>query len=122
MAIQAQDRETAPPEQAISASLTPSQVCDLPMDELLDLTDVRIGAPLDLANCERAGLNTEGLFGYLAIREAETILHIRGDADEVAQDGYARYLITQYLGLPTHLFPDVLQHTVLDPPQRRSEL
>lgn len=92
--------------------LTPDQVCDLPMGDLLARTNVRIGVPIDLSNPDYIDADTDHFFGYLVDRKSGVTLHIRSDATEVAHDVYVRYLITQHLGLPTHLFPAELQHTV----------
>jgi hypothetical protein len=92
--------------------LTAAQVCDLPMGELLARTGAAIGLSLDFSDPVYDGVVTTPMFGYLVSRKAGATLHIRSDATEDAHDIYVRYLLTQYLGLSTHLFPDVLQHTV----------
>jgi predicted GIY-YIG superfamily endonuclease len=106
---------STPAEQ--SHSLTPAQVCDLPMAELLARVNAKIGEPLVMADSVYAAIDTSHFFGYLVSRNTGPTLHIRSDATEHAHDIYVRYLLTQHLGLPTHLFPDELQHTVFVGPE-----
>lgn len=99
-------------ESVTGTSLTADQVCDLPMGELLAWTGAEIGLSLDFSDPVYDGVVTTPMFGYLVSRKSGATLHIRKDATKDAHDIYVRYLLTQHLGLSTHLFPDVLQHTV----------
>ncbi|MGV9242650.1 hypothetical protein [Streptomyces sp. NPDC003710] len=98
------------------AGLTPEQVCDLPMDELL----TRVNGRLDTIDTESdtfAGIDFAGFFGYIVDRGLSGItVYTAANATDAARDVYIRYLITQHLGLPTHLFPDVFQVTVFTGP------
>ncbi|SED26017.1 hypothetical protein SAMN05216532_3980 [Streptomyces sp. 2231.1] len=103
------------PEQAISASLTAEQVCDLPLNDLI----AQVNARLDIIDTHApnfAGIDCSGFFGYIVVRESGVTIYTPADATDVARDVYIRYLITQHLGLPTGLFPDVFEVTVFAGP------
>lgn len=111
MTILAQGPATA----TAPSTLTPEQVCDLPMSALL----ARVNGSLDTIDTQAAKLadfNWSGFFGYIVIRDSGVTIYTPADATDVARDVYVRYLITQYLGLPTHLFPDVFEVTVFAGP------
>jgi len=89
-----------------STQLTPEQVCDLPMGDLLAQVDVTL---------DTTEINEPKFFGYIAIHDSgRATVYLPSQASDLQRDIAARFLITQYLGLPTHLFPDVLQVTVYD--------
>jgi hypothetical protein len=83
--------------------LTCEQVCDLPMDELLVQVDGSLGT---------TGINEPGFFGYVTVTRSNRItVYTPASLGDDTRDAAIRYLITQHLGLPTHLFPDVFQVT-----------
>ena len=87
------------------AALTPEQVCDLPLDELL----AQVNATLDTTE-----INEPKFFGYITIHASgHATIYLPSQASDLERDIGARFLITMHLGLPTHLFPDVLQATVI---------
>ncbi|WP_432170945.1 hypothetical protein [Streptomyces sp. 1222.5] len=93
------------------STLTPEQVCDLPMGELL----ARVSGNLDTIDTQApklAGFDWSGFFGYIVVRNSGVTIYTPADATDAARDVYIRYLITQHLGLPTDLFPDVFEVTV----------
>ncbi|MEV0639007.1 hypothetical protein AB0I77_29505 [Streptomyces sp. NPDC050619] len=114
MAIQAQPEaptaSPAPTEQ--SNQLTPDMVCDLPMGELL----ARVNGRLDTIDTEAhryEGIDTTRFLGYVVDRRLSGItVYTPANATEAARDISIRYLVTQYLGLPTDLFPDIFEVTV----------
>lgn len=111
----AQGREAAPSEELLFANghLTPEQVCDLPMDELL----AQVNGSLDTVDTEqyrREGINPDGFLGYTAVRRSGVTVITAERMHEATRDVAIRFLITKYLGLPADLFPDVFQATTLD--------
>ncbi|WP_326786424.1 hypothetical protein [Streptomyces sp. NBC_00151] len=83
--------------------LTAVQVCDLPMDELL----ARVNGSLDTTE-----IDGPKFLGYVTITGSGHITIYTPDSlGDDTRDAAIRYLITQHLGLPTHLFPDVFQVT-----------
>ena len=89
-----------------AAALTPEQVCDLPMGDLLAQVDVTL---------DTTEINEPGFFGYTTVHNSgRATIYLPSQASDLERDIATRYLITQYLGLPTHLFPGVLQVTVYD--------
>lgn len=109
MTIKVQPEATtphAPNGQTLRATLTPEQVCDLPLDELL----ARVNGSLDTTE-----INEPKFFGYTTVYASGRItIHIPTQASDLEREIAIRFLLTQHLGLPTHLFPDVLQVTVFD--------
>ncbi|MEU6098416.1 hypothetical protein [Streptomyces sp. NPDC047079] len=90
------------------AGLTPEQVCDLPMDELL----TRVNGRLDSTE-----INEPGFFGYITVTASGRItIYTPASLHDDIRDAAIRYLITTHLGLPTHLFPDVFRVTVFAGP------
>ncbi|GGS48047.1 hypothetical protein [Streptomyces violaceus] len=90
---------------APSTPLTPEQVCDLPMGELL----AQVNVALDTTE-----INEPGFFGYVTIQgSGRATIYLPSQASDLARDIATRFLITTRLGLPTDLFPDVLQATVI---------
>lgn len=87
--------------------LTADQVCDLPMDELL----TRVNGSL-----ADACFDEPKLLGYVTIRPStgHIAIHTPASLADDTRDAAIRFLITQHLGLPTHLFPDVFEVTVFD--------
>lgn len=94
-----------------TSTLTPEQVCDIPMDELLAQVRGSLDT-LDTRAPKFAGIDWSGFFGYIVVRNSGVTIYTPADATDTARDVYIRYLITQYLGLPTDLFPDVFEVTV----------
>ena len=93
-------------EDVTGASLTPEQVCDLPMHDLLG----RVNATLDSTE-----INEPKFFGYVVVYAAgRLVIYIPSKASELEREIAIRFLVTQSLGLPTHLFPDVLQATAYE--------
>ncbi|MBL3670264.1 hypothetical protein JL475_30670 [Streptomyces sp. M2CJ-2] len=87
-------------------TLTEEQVCDLPMDELLAQVDVTL---------DTTEINEPGFFGYSTVHASgRATVYIPSQAGDLERDIATRFLVTKFLGLPTHLFPDVLQATVYD--------
>lgn len=87
------------------AGLTPEQVCDMPMVELL----AQVNATLDTTE-----INESGFFGYVTIHNSgRATIYLPSQASDLERDIATRYLITMHLGLPTDLFPGVLQATVI---------
>ena len=84
--------------------LTPEQVCDLPMDELL----ARVNGSLDTTE-----INEPKFFGYITVTASGhvTVYSPTGLSD-VIRGPAIRFLVATHLGLPTHLFPDVFRATV----------
>ncbi|MFF4347567.1 hypothetical protein [Streptomyces sp. NPDC001530] len=102
---------TSPAPTAQRHALTPDQVCDLPMDELL----ARVNGSLNTIDTEKAlyaGLDTTRFLGYVVDRPSGITVFTPDNATEAARDVAIRYLVTQHLGLPTHLFPDIFEVTV----------
>ncbi|MEU5394551.1 hypothetical protein [Streptomyces tibetensis] len=90
---------------APSTQLTPEQVCDLPMGNLL----AQVNVTLDTTE-----INEPGFFGYVTIQgSGRATIYLPSQASDLVRDIATRFLITTHLGLPTHLFPDVLQATVI---------
>ncbi|MFJ9020768.1 hypothetical protein ACIRPU_12410 [Streptomyces sp. NPDC102259] len=88
---------------ASPAPLTPEQVCDLPMDELL----ARVNGVLDTTE-----INEPKFIGYVTVTASGRVtIHTPTKAHPDTRDGAIRFLITTHLELPTHLFPDVFQVT-----------
>ncbi|MFJ1808510.1 MULTISPECIES: hypothetical protein [unclassified Streptomyces] len=88
---------------AAPATLTPDQVCDLPMDELL----ARVNGRLDTTE-----INEPKFIGYVTVTASGRVtIHTPTKAHPDTRDGAIRFLITTHLELPTHLFPDVFQVT-----------
>lgn len=88
------------------SSLTAEQVCDLPISDLL----ARVDGELDTTE-----INETGFFGYVeAYTSGHFVIYLPSQAGESLRDMGIRYLVTVLLGLSTHLFPDVIQHTVID--------
>lgn len=88
------------------AGLTPEQVCDLPMDELL----TRVNGRLDTTD-----IDEPKFFGYVTVTASGRItIYTPASLSDTVRDAAVRFLITTHLGLPTHLFPDVFEATVFD--------
>ncbi|KDN73945.1 hypothetical protein DF19_41885 [Streptomyces olindensis] len=88
-----------------STPLTPEQVCDLPMGELL----ARVNVAFDTTE-----INEPGFFGYVTIQNSGgATIYLPSQASSLQRDIATRFLIATRLGLPTDLFPDVLQATVI---------
>ncbi|MGQ5580355.1 hypothetical protein [Streptomyces sp. ECR3.8] len=88
-----------------SSPLTPEQVCDLPMDDLLAQVNVQLAA---------TEINEPGFFGYVAIHASgSSTIYLPSQAGDLERDIATRFLIATHLGLPTDLFPDVLKATVI---------
>lgn len=87
-----------------STQLTPAQVCDLPMGDLL----ARVNGSL-----ADACFDEPNFFGYVTIRPStgHITVHTPASLADDTRDGAIRFLITQHLGLPAHLFPDCLEVT-----------
>jgi hypothetical protein len=86
-----------------TSQLTAAQVCDLPMDELLG----QVNGSLDTTE-----IDEPKFLGYVTITGSGRITIYTPDSlGDDTRDAAIRYLITQHLGLPTHLFPDVFQVT-----------
>lgn len=98
-------------ESATGSSLTPEQVCDLPLDDLLTQLHVDLDT-VDTDQPHFAGLDFRRFFGYMVVRASSITVFTREAASEVERDIAIRYMLTQHLGLPTHLFPAEMQHTV----------
>ncbi|WP_371646449.1 hypothetical protein [Streptomyces mirabilis] len=83
--------------------LTSAQVCDLPMDELLARVNGSLGS---------TGIDEPGFFGYVTVTASNRItVYTPASLGDATRDAAIRFLITQHLGLPTHLFPDVFEVT-----------
>lgn len=83
--------------------LTSAQVCDLPMGDLL----ARVNGSLDTTE-----IDEPKFLGYVTITGSGRItIHTPDSLGDDTRDAAIRYLITQHLSLPTHLFPDVFQVT-----------
>lgn len=91
--------------------LTPDQVCDLPMGDLLAQVNGSLGT-IDTDRAVYAGVDTARFLGYVVARPSGVTVYTAKNATEAARDVYIRYLITQHLGLPTNLFPDIFEVTV----------
>lgn len=77
--------------------LTCEQVCDLPMGELLAQVNGSL-AP--------ACINEPGFLGYVTDTASGRItIHTPASLGDATRDAAIRFLITQHLDLPTHLFP-----------------
>jgi len=86
-----------------TGQLTAAQVCDLPMGDLL----AQVNGSLDTT-----GINEPKFLGYVTItRSGRITIHTPDSLGDDTRDAAIRFLITQHLGLPTHLFPDVFQVT-----------
>jgi hypothetical protein len=82
------------------------------MGELLAQVHGRLDT-IDTETHNFAGIDTTRFIGYVVARRISGItVYTARNASETARDLYVRYLITQALGLPTHLFPDVFEATV----------
>ncbi|MGW3024802.1 hypothetical protein [Streptomyces sp. NPDC001221] len=93
-----------PDEQQVG--LTPEQVIDLPMDELLTHVNGRL---------DTTEINEAGFFGYVTVTASGRItIYTPAGLDDDIRDAAIRYLITTHLGLSTHLLPDFLVATVFD--------
>lgn len=93
-------------ESNIGAELTPQQVCDLPMAVLL----AQVNGSLDTTE-----INEPKFLGYVTITGSGRItIHTPDGLGDDTRDAAIRYLITQHLGLPADLFPDVFQVTRFD--------
>ncbi|MFE4701428.1 hypothetical protein ACFRIC_30640 [Streptomyces sp. NPDC056738] len=83
--------------------LTADQVCDLPMGELL----AQVNGSLDTTE-----IDGPKFLGYVTVTNSGHItIYTPGHLGDDTTDAAIRYLITQHLGLPTTLFPDVFQVT-----------
>ena len=90
-------------ESVAGSGLTPAQVCDLPLEELL----ARVNASLDTTE-----IDGPKFLGYVTVTNSGRItIYTPGHLGDDTNDAAIRYLITQHLGLPTTLFPDVFQVT-----------
>lgn len=90
---------------APSTQLTQAQVCDLPMADLLAQVDVHL---------DTTEINEPNFFGYITVDAADrATIHIPSEASDLSRDIATRFLIATHLGLPTDLFPGVLQATVV---------
>lgn len=88
-----------------STQLTQAQVCDLPMADLLAQVDVHL---------DTTEINEPNFFGYITVDAADrATIHIPSEASDLSRDIATRFLIATHLGLPTDLFPGVLQATVV---------
>jgi len=86
-----------------ASTLTPEQVCDLPMAELL----ARVNGVLDTTE-----INEPKFIGYVTVTASGRVtIHTPTKASPDAREVAIRFLITTHLELPTHLFPDVFQVT-----------
>ncbi|MFE1748975.1 hypothetical protein ACFW88_00215 [Streptomyces anandii] len=95
--------------------LTPEMVCNLPMDDLLAQVNGSLDT-IDVHSGRFDGIDTSRFFGYAVHRQSGVTVYTAADATDEARDVYIRYLITQYLGLPTHLFPDIFEVTIFAGP------
>ncbi|MBL3670192.1 hypothetical protein JL475_30275 [Streptomyces sp. M2CJ-2] len=76
------------------------------MSELLAQVDVTLGT---------TEINEPKFFGYIEVRASgSATVYLPSQACDLERDIATRFLITKFLGLPAHLFPDVLQATVYD--------
>lgn len=92
-------------EQSVSG-LTATQVCDLPLDELLSQLNSHIVI---------TEINEPGFFGYVTVHTSgRFVIHLPSRASELKREVAIRYFVTVHLGLPTHHFPRIVQHTVFD--------
>ncbi|MEU7399707.1 hypothetical protein [Streptomyces sp. NPDC044948] len=86
---------------AAGTTLTAAQVCSLPMEDLL----AQVRAELDTTD-----ITANGFFGYVTVRESGRItVHTPVGLDSDARDAAIRFFITKHLGLPSDLFPSILQ-------------
>jgi hypothetical protein len=91
------------PSTPIGPSLTCEQICDLPLELLL----AQVNGGLDTTDIDEAKF-----LGYVTItRSGRITIHTPASLAEDTRDAAIRFLITQHLGLPTHLFPDAFQVT-----------
>lgn len=91
---------------AAGTTLTAAQVCSLPMENLL----AQVGAELDTTD-----ITANGFFGYVTVRKSGRItVHTPVGLDDDARDAAIRFFITKHLGLPSDLFPSILQVSVFD--------
>lgn len=96
---------------ATGTTFTPEQVCDLPLDVLLSELNVRLRT-IDTDQPQFREFDFGLFFGYRVARASSVTIFTRQCATEAERDIAIRYLLTQHLGLPTHLFPAEMQHTV----------
>lgn len=90
---------------APSTQLTQAQVCDLPMADLLAQVDVHL---------DTTEINEPNFFGYITVDATDrATIYIPSEASDLTRDVATRFLIATHLGLPTDLFPGVLQATVV---------
>jgi hypothetical protein len=83
--------------------LTCEQVCDLPMGELL----ARVNGSLDSTL-----IDEPKFLGYVTITASGRItVYTPASLGDDTRDAAIRFLITQHLDLPVHLFPDVFEVT-----------
>lgn len=92
-------------EQPVSG-LTAAHVCDLPLDRLLAQVNGRLGT---------TDINEPGFFGYVTVHASGRFaIYLPSRASQLKREVAIRYFVTVHLGLPTHHFPDIVQHTVFD--------
>ncbi|MFD7709519.1 hypothetical protein [Streptomyces sp. NPDC059786] len=121
MATMAQALSVPQTEQTVSG-LTAAQVCDLPMGELLALVNGRLDT-IDTENNQYAGINPDRFLGYIVARSRTGItVYTDEHLPDAPRDAYIRYLITEYLGLPTHHFPGNYEVTVFTGPSLKAAL
>jgi hypothetical protein len=76
------------------------------MDELL----AQVNGSLDTTE-----ISGPKFLGYVTItRSGRITIYTPASLAEDTRDAATRFLITQHLGLPTHLFPDVFQVTRIE--------
>lgn len=92
-------------EQTVSG-LTAEHVFDLPVKTLLAQTGGQLGT---------TEINEPGFFGYITVHTPGRFdLYLPSQAGDSLREMGTRYLLTVHLGLSTHLFPEVITHTVFD--------
>lgn len=85
-------------------SLTPDQVCDLPMGELLARVNGSLGT---------TKIDEPMFFGYVTVTASGRItVRTPASLTDDTRDAAIRFMVTTHLGLSTHLFPDVFEATV----------